>query len=748
MVIDPFDGIALGALDAMFHGLHHIGVELEEKFVQLGQQNIDLWNRRYGNGKLRRWGTATRLQGESRRGIEVLEGARAEGIIASPPYSKSHIGAEDNPYIDVPGGRLGSAKTGHLVSNDNYGTDPAQLGNMPTGEPPSAVISSPPWTDNLSRDGRSAGDLKIVKQLEEKYARCFTERSFPPDDYGKAEGQLGNMPTGEPPQAIVSSPPYATQTVHNRCDIDPDKLTGNPPGPHSQVFTMADYGNSDGQLAAMREGDVDAVIASPPWADVEVCQDKAFWLSDGRKTPPQGQAGYGNSDGQLAEMKEGNPPQAVISSPPFADSQQSTDADFELESTKVNPTPRKLGDRSYFPAEMESEGQLAALPEGKPPIVAKPKLASQENHGIISQKEIISCQAVKTVGSKFQGEADGVNRAAESTSAQLSRDARNLKGLGPKSQQLDLTSQPQNVGVNHIPIGKAEMTVGEDTPGGLSAEQPLTEMDTNVSNVDQQTTSKSITKGIKQKPTEPGTTNSLILKPSVSNVTLPSTVPQNTMQHAPYAEKAISQHPLENAVQMNAERNPKPAPGESITESNLPDTFWEAAKTILLQCHQVLAPGGVAIWVLKAFVRNKKIVDFPSQWESLCNSCGFETMEIIRAWLVEDRGAQFALDGDLVKKKMERKSFFRRLYERKARAARFWLSVLRSEQAAYLWQAHAQLWHEYKTKMGSPKPSNVRPTRARIISAAYSMAYKDAGEPDVETDTQIDYEIVLVTKKV
>lgn len=157
--------------------------------------------------------------------------------------------------------------------------------------------------------------------------------------------------------------------------------------------------------------------------------------------------------------------------------------------------------------------------------------------------------------------------------------------------------------------------------------------------------------------------------------------------------------------------------------------------------------GGIAIWVLKDFIRAKKRIDFTGQWQSLCESCGFETIEIIRAWLVEERGTQYDLKGEAHTKIVERKSFFRRLYENKARAAKFWLSVLRSEQAAYLWQAHAQLWHEYKTKMGSPKPSNIRPTRARVTSAAHSMAYKDAGEPNVETDTQIDYEIVLVTRK-
>src|SRR3989304_2048154 len=44
-VLDPFGGCALGGLDSMAMGLNWGGVELEEKFVKLGEQNIELWNR-------------------------------------------------------------------------------------------------------------------------------------------------------------------------------------------------------------------------------------------------------------------------------------------------------------------------------------------------------------------------------------------------------------------------------------------------------------------------------------------------------------------------------------------------------------------------------------------------------------------------------------------------------------------------------------------------------------------------------
>src|SRR3990167_72844 len=52
------------------------------------------------------------------------------------------------------------------------------------------------------------------------------------------------------------------------------------------------------------------------------------------------------------------------------------------------------------------------------------------------------------------------------------------------------------------------------------------------------------------------------------------------------------------------------------------DTFWAAAKIILIQCHTILKPGGHAIWVCKDFIRKGKRVPFSDQWQALCESVG------------------------------------------------------------------------------------------------------------------------------
>lgn len=95
------------------------------------------------------------------------------------------------------------------------------------------------------------------------------------------------------------------------------------------------------------------------------------------------------------------------------------------------------------------------------------------------------------------------------------------------------------------------------------------------------------------------------------------------------------------------------------------DTFWSAAKLIVAQTYAALRPGGHAVWVVKAFVRNKAIVDFPGQWRALCESIGFTTLHEHHALLTEDHGTQTAMDGNHKRHVKERKSFFRRLAEKK-----------------------------------------------------------------------------------
>lgn len=94
------------------------------------------------------------------------------------------------------------------------------------------------------------------------------------------------------------------------------------------------------------------------------------------------------------------------------------------------------------------------------------------------------------------------------------------------------------------------------------------------------------------------------------------------------------------------------------------DTFWTAAREIVAQCHAILRPGGHAIWVCKDFVRKGKRVQFSDDWLRLCEAAGFRLVCRHRAMLVREEQHADLFAGTVTKTK-SRKSFFRRLAEKK-----------------------------------------------------------------------------------
>ena len=204
-IIDPFGGVALGALEAMRRGMHWHGCELEPRFVELGNQNIGLWNGRY-SGWFANWGTAVLHQGDSRRLGEVI--GAGDCVVSSPPYvdGGTHQKSGDidqreltAEWRNTSGGRMGiSQATG-------YGNTPGQLGSMPSGDF-QAAISSPPYADTIERgDGTGARwDAATHPNNPDKLSSVAS--------YGDTAGQLGKM------SAAVSSPPFEASL--NSTDID------------------------------------------------------------------------------------------------------------------------------------------------------------------------------------------------------------------------------------------------------------------------------------------------------------------------------------------------------------------------------------------------------------------------------------------------------------------------------------------------------------------------------------------------
>jgi hypothetical protein len=207
-VIDPFGGVALGALDAMRHGLHWTGSELEEKFVSLGNQNIELWRERYELRLGKNWGTAALLQGDSRRLTDVIAGV--EMSVSSPPYIDSMNHAPGNKNwkeepTDAQRKHGNKGYSGQIQKTQDYGKTVGQLGAMPEGNF-DAAISSPPYISPPGKSGAS-----------ERFDVLADEKGLVRPDYGSTLGQISELPEGDF-DACISSPPYAAGCAHTGGD--------------------------------------------------------------------------------------------------------------------------------------------------------------------------------------------------------------------------------------------------------------------------------------------------------------------------------------------------------------------------------------------------------------------------------------------------------------------------------------------------------------------------------------------------
>jgi hypothetical protein len=100
--------------------------------------------------------------------------------------------------------------------------------------------------------------------------------------------------------------------------------------------------------------------------------------------------------------------------------------------------------------------------------------------------------------------------------------------------------------------------------------------------------------------------------------------------------------------------------------------------------------------------------------------------------------------GDKVTKKTERKSFFRRLAESSASYKMYWERVENKE----LYLAYSE--NELIDNRDAMKDSEFPPppiTEARILANAQVGAWNDAGKPEMDIPTRIDYETVLFMRK-
>jgi hypothetical protein len=296
---DPFGGIFSTGIIGAGRGIKVVGVELEQRFYDIAQDNIKLHTKLWeacGDP------VPVLLKGDSRRLSEIIApvlGKLASCIVGSPPFAEQQQGGGlATSRMTASGEPIGKAD-GYV----NQGVSPGQLGAMPAGDV-SAIVGSPPFLgarSDTTKSGPTAAGGPCADRNDTAIA-----------DYGSAEGQLGNMPSGEV-AAIIGSPPFANQNDHER---PPDSTRSK----QGRDAICRPYGETPGQLGTMREGDVAAIVGSPPFLDPRGAVGRnAQELDCNRAGYAAGITNeFGETNGQLSMMKPGELPTAEPTAAPEA----------------------------------------------------------------------------------------------------------------------------------------------------------------------------------------------------------------------------------------------------------------------------------------------------------------------------------------------------------------------------------------------------------------------------------------------
>lgn len=179
---DCFAGVATGGIVCGYHGLNWVGCELEPRFVELGNKNLEMHAPRWL--ALESACSVKLLQGDSRRFAEVV--GQVAGVVSSPPFSEPG----SQPIGKCPSTPIRSKlKDMGLDDKTEYGHADGQIGNLKWGSL-DGVVTSPPWENQ--EPSHAQGSKFEEKHRELHPTKLAKDRpSIFQHEYGKSNGQIG-----------------------------------------------------------------------------------------------------------------------------------------------------------------------------------------------------------------------------------------------------------------------------------------------------------------------------------------------------------------------------------------------------------------------------------------------------------------------------------------------------------------------------------------------------------------------------
>jgi DNA modification methylase len=253
LVFDCMAGIGTTIIEGMILGRNVIGIEYEQKFVDMAQKNIDKTKancsffKGVGIGKI--------IKGDSRELVKALNGVWAENIIFSPPF------AEIIPFHDqnfVLNGRRAGDTNGVYSDDKNDKGNIANLKYKPIDDgTDSAIITSPPFAS-----------VTMEKPPSDKWqGPDFTQQTYSADKEDK--GQIANLkyPDNGIDNSIVTSPPFMNENKGG--GLQTRRLAGELTKDDIRMGNCIKQLSEDPQnIDNMKTyGSADSIITSPPFED-------------------------------------------------------------------------------------------------------------------------------------------------------------------------------------------------------------------------------------------------------------------------------------------------------------------------------------------------------------------------------------------------------------------------------------------------------------------------------------------------
>jgi hypothetical protein len=306
---DPFGGIAGGGIVAAYHGLRWVGVELEPTWSRLaaGYHCPGLTKQewvRWCNRFGRKWDYFDMDRGELCP--TCTAGAqtwyRGDGVIPSHPPHR-FVGNFDLHRLRW---EVSGDPMPQIIQGDSR--DFARL----VGEC-SGILTSPPFQETVT------GGTAIWGKLEESHNRQYTGKSKNCGNLstGDTPGNIGQLKSGDL-DGVITSPPYSEGTVHGGGHgIDwekaKDEKAGRKTSPARDGLGEG-YGDTPGNIGNLPGGSLQGIVTSPPFQDSMQSHDVEFenrrQISRGRDIEGMGHKGslsdYGTTQGQIGNLPGGS----------------------------------------------------------------------------------------------------------------------------------------------------------------------------------------------------------------------------------------------------------------------------------------------------------------------------------------------------------------------------------------------------------------------------------------------------------